>query len=361
MTDLFSPLQLGDIATKNRIFMAPLTRSRAGESRVPNDLMAEYYAQRASAGLIISEATAVSPIGYGWHGAPAMYAPEHVTGWKKVTSAVHAKGGKIVLQLWHMGRVSHPDFHNGAIPVAPSAIAADGMANTPSGKKPYVVPRALTIDEIKATIKDYARAATQAIEAGFDGVEIHAANGYLLDQFIRDAANQRHDEYGGSVENRIRIIREVIEAVGSAIGERKTGIRLSPNISYNGMGDSDPLNTYSILTKALNEYDLAYVHVRETLPAEGSTLPLWVSATMRELYKGNFVVNGGYTKDRANQAISNDEADAVAFGVPFIANPDLVERFQRNAPLNQVDQNNMYAGGREGYSDYPTLAASQAA
>ena len=355
MTDLFSPLDLGDIHLKNRMIMAPLTRSRAGESRIPNDLMAQYYAQRASAGLIITEATAISPQGYGWFGAPGIYAPDHVAGWKKTTKAVHANGGKIVLQLWHMGRVSHPDFQNGNLPVAPSPIAADGMANTPEGKKPYVVPHELTIQEIRMIIDDYARAATQAIEAGFDGVEIHGANGYLLDQFIRDGSNQRSDEYGGSAENRIRIVKEVIEAISAAIGARKVGIRLSPNISYNGMSDSDPIATYTTLMDALNAYDLAYVHVRETLPKDGEKLDLWVTSTIRGVYRGNLLVNGGYDKKSATAALENNEADAVVFGVPFIANPDLVERFRIDTPLNPPDQKTLYAGGPEGYIDYPTL------
>ncbi len=355
MPTLFDPIQLGDISAQNRIIMAPLTRSRAGQSRIPNELMAKYYGQRAGAGLIITEATAISPQGYGWFGAPGIYAQAHVEGWKLVTDAVHAKGGKIVLQLWHMGRVSHPDFQNGELPLAPSAIAAEGMANTPDGKKPYVTPREMTIEQIRLTVEDYARAAGQAIEAGFDGVEIHAANGYLLDQFIRDKSNKRVDEYGGDAENRIRIVLEVIDAIAAKIGQRKIGIRLSPNIDYNGMGDSDPANTYSVLMRALNKYDLAYVHVRETLPKEGETAPLWVTSIIREIYDGNLIVNGGYSNARAGQAIEKDEADAVAFGVPFISNPDLVERYRTGAALNQPDQTTLYAGGLEGYTDYPTL------
>jgi 2,4-dienoyl-CoA reductase-like NADH-dependent reductase (Old Yellow Enzyme family) len=354
MADLFDPIELGDIYAKNRIIMAPLTRSRAGESRVPNDLMAEYYSQRAGAGLIISEATAISPEGYGWYGAPGIYSEAHIEGWKKVTQAVHAKEGKMVLQLWHMGRVSHPDFLGGELPVAPSSIAAEGEANTPTGKKPYVTPRALSIEGIRAIVEDYARAAGQAIQAGFDGVEIHAANGYLLDQFIRDGANKRTDIYGGSSENRIRIVREVIEAIGSKIGERRTGIRISPNITYNGMSDSDPLTTYSVLADALNKYDLAYVHVRETLPPVGVEPSLWVTSKIRAIYKGNLLVNGSYNFERAQLAVRGDDADAVVFGIPFIANPDLVERFRTRAPLNPVRQDTLYAGGPEGYVDYPT-------
>lgn len=355
MPTLFDPVELGEIQAKNRIIMAPLTRSRAGKSRVPNALMADYYSQRAGAGLIVSEATAISPQGYGWFGAPGMYSQNHVEGWKQVTDAVHAKGGKMVLQLWHMGRVSHPDFQNGELPLAPSAIAAEGMANTEDGKKPYVTPREMSVEQIRMTIEDYARAAGQAIEAGFDGVEIHAANGYLLDQFIRDHSNKRNDEYGGDTGKRIRIVREVIDAVAGKIGARKTGIRLSPNISYNGMGDSNPADTFATLTRALNDYQLAYVHVRETLPKDGETIPLWVTSIMRDIYDGNLIVNGGYDRDRAGEAIEKDEADAVAFGVPFIANPDLVERYRSGAALNQPVQATLYAGGAEGYSDYPAL------
>jgi 2,4-dienoyl-CoA reductase-like NADH-dependent reductase (Old Yellow Enzyme family) len=354
MADLFDPIELGDIYAKNRIIMAPLTRSRAGETRVPNDLMAQYYAQRAGAGLIISEATAISPEGYGWYGAPGIYSEAHIEGWKKTTEAVHAQKGKMVLQLWHMGRVSHPDFLGGELPVAPSAIAAEGEANTPTGKKPYVTPRALSIEGIRAIVEDYARAAGQAIQAGFDGVEIHAANGYLLDQFIRDGANKRTDTYGGSSENRIRIVREVIEAIGFKIGQRKVGIRISPNISYNGMSDSDPLTTYSVLADALNRYDLAYVHVRETLPPRGVEPSLWVTSKIRAIYKGNLLVNGSYDLERAQSTVRGGDADAVVFGIPFIANPDLVERFRTHAPLNPVRQDTLYAGGPEGYVDYPT-------
>lgn len=360
MTDLFSPLELGDIHIQNRMIMAPLTRSRAGESKIPNDLMAQYYAQRASAGLIITEATAISPQGYGWFGAPGIYTADHVEGWKKTTRAVHDKGGKIVLQLWHMGRVSHPDFQNGQPPVAPSPIAAEGMANTPEGKKPYVVPRELSVQDIRMIVDDYARAAKQAIDAGFDGVEIHAANGYLLDQFIRDGANKRTDDYGGTPENRIRIVKEVIDAIAAQIGAKKIGIRLSPNINYNGMSDNNPMNTFSVLAAALNEYELAYVHIRETLPQPGEKLDLWVTSTFRKIYKGNLLVNGGYDQAHAQNAIAKEDADAVVFGVPFIANPDLVERFRARAPLNAADQKTLYAGGPEGYIDYPALSANAA-
>lgn len=356
MTDLFDPITLGAITLQNRIIMAPLTRSRAGESRLPNDLMAEYYAQRASAGLIISEATAISPQAYGWFGAPALYTPEQQTAWEKITRAVHEKGGKIVLQLWHMGRVSHPDFQGGALPVGSSAIAATGLANTPEGKKPYVIPRALEAAELPDIVQDYANAAKRAIAAGFDGVEIHAANGYLLDQFIRSYSNQRKDRYGGSTENRLRFVLEVVEAVGNAAGFGRTGIRLSPNINYNGMGDSDPVATYTALMRALNPYDLAYVHVRETLPNEKEKPDIWVSGAMRDAYQGNFLVNGGYDGKSGQDAVAQGKADGVVFGLPFISNPDLVARFKRGAALNAIKTESLYAGGAEGYTDYPTLS-----
>ena len=356
MTNLFDSIQLGSIDCANRIIMAPLTRSRAGESRIPNDLMAEYYAQRASAGLIISEATAISAQGYGWYGAPGIYEDSHIEGWKKTTEAVHAKGGKIVLQLWHMGRLSHPEFHNGELPVAPSEIAPTGTANTSQGRQPYVEPRALRIEEIKAIVQDYVAAAARATAAGFDGVEIHGANGYLIDQFLKDGANQRTDEYGGSVENRCRFALEVVKAVTDAIGADKVGLRISPVVDNGGISDSDPMALVAYLSKALNEFDLAYLHVREDLQ-DGHKPALWTLAKIRENFKGKLIVNGHYTKETAEEEINSGEADAVVFGVPFIANPDLVERFKQDAPLNEPRPESFYKGTTEGYTDYPFLAA----
>ncbi len=356
MTDLFDSIKLGDISAKNRIMMAPLTRSRAGKSRTPNDLMAQYYAQRASAGLIVSEATAISAQGYGWADAPGIYEDSHVEGWKKTTEAVHAKGGKIVLQLWHMGRLSHPDFHDGDAPVAPSAITPTGSANTDEGKKPYVEPRELRIEEIKAIIQDYVAAAARALEAGFDGVEIHGANGYLIDQFLKDNSNQRTDEYGGSIENRARFALEVVKAVTDAIGSDRVGIRLSPTGNNGGIADSDPIALNTYLVKKLNEFDLAFLHVREDL-VDGKKPAGWVSTAIRENYKGKLLLNGNYTKELATEALKNDEGDAIVFGRLFIANPDLVERFKKDAPLNPPNMNGFYKGGDEGYTDYPALAA----
>ncbi len=355
---LFEPITLGDISLKNRMVMAPLTRGRAGESRIPNDLMAEYYSQRASAGLIITEATAVSKQGYGWYGAPGAYTDEQFEGWRKTTNAVHEQNGKIVMQLWHMGRVSHPDFQDGELPVGPSAVAAEGDAHTPNGKQPYVVPRALETAEIKSLTPDYVTAARRAIDAGFDGVEIHAANGYLLDQFIRDGSNKRDDEYGGSIENRIRLPLEITKAVAKEIGAGLVGIRISPTNPFNTMDDSDPVATFTTLAKKLNALDLAYLHVMEPISDEArfynENAP-YVTPHIRELYNGNLMVNGSYDKEKGIAAIEQNNADAIAYGVPFLANPDLVERYKKNAPLNEPNQDTFYQGKADGYTDYPTL------
>ena len=363
MTSLFDPIKLGDIEAKNRIFMAPLTRGRADEDRTPNDLIAEYYGQRASAGLIIAEATAIDPMGYGWVQAPAMYSDKQEEGWKKTTKAVHDKGGKIVLQMWHMGRVSHPDFLNGKQPVAPSAIKADGYIHTPDGKKDYVEPHALTKNEIQDLVRSYVDGAQRAIRAGFDGVEIHAANGYLLDQFLRDGSDHREDEYGGTIENRARLVLEIVDAVVEAIGAGRTGIRISPTNAFNDMHDSDPVETFVYLAKKLNAYKLAYLHVLEPFSTEhpfsgGQDVP-YVLPHVRNAYEGQIIANGGYGKDSGNEALAEDKADAIAYGVPFIANPDLVERFAQDAELNQPDQSTFYTHEAEGYTDYPALASSK--
>jgi len=353
---LFKPLKVGALPLPNRILMAPLTRGRATVDGVPTPLMVEYYTQRASAGLIISEATAISKRGYGWVQAPGMFTNAQVKGWQKVTEAVHKAGGRIFLQMWHMGRISHPDFLEGQLPVAPSPVAATGHATTPLGKKPYVVPQPLTIDEIKTTIQDYKRGAQMAKDAGFDGVEIHGANGYLIDQFIRDGANKRTDIYGGSAENRTRFMCEVVEATISVWGSDRTGIRLSPRNPNGGISDSDPVATFSFAAEKLNAYNLAYLHSMEPLPgtpraAEGER----VSPYMRKAFKGVFILNGGYTKEAGEKALANNEGDAVAYGALFIANPDLVERFRKNAPLNTPDVATFYTHDAKGYTDYPFL------
>jgi N-ethylmaleimide reductase len=353
---LFKPLKIGQIRVPNRIVTAPLTRARSPH-RVPNALMLEYYRQRASAGLIVTEATAISEQGYGWHNAPGMYSDEQAAGWSRITDAVHDAGGRIFLQLWHMGRVSHPDYQDGRLPVGPSPIAAEGQAHTPTGKKPFVVPHPLTVEEIAHVVGDYASATLRARETGFDGIEIHGANGYLIDQFLRDASNQRDDEYGGSIENRLRFLREVIEAVASAWTPGRTGLRLSPTMNGHGMGDSDPVSLYSEAAKMLNRYDLAYVHTAEAIKpgrlfnAEAQAITPFI----REAYNGILITNGGYDKATAAQAIRDGKADAIAFGQLFIANPDLPERFRQNASLNQPDVSTYYANGAAGYTDYPSL------
>ncbi|MCA9090753.1 MAG: alkene reductase [Planctomycetaceae bacterium] len=356
---LFRPLRIGAIELPHRIVMAPLTRARSTD-RVPNALMEEYYRQRSSAALIISEATAISEWGYGWHGAPGIYTDAHVAGWKNVTDAVHEAGGRIYLQLWHMGRVSHPDFQAGALPVGPSPIAADGEAHTPTGKKPYVVPHELSIPEIANIVHDYASATHRARDAGFDGVEIHGANGYLIDQFLRDSANRRSDQYGGSIENRSRFLREVIEAVTAAWSAERVGVRLSPTMNGNGMSDSNAVALYSCVGSMLNQFDLAYLHVAEAIqPGRlfNGDAPR-VTPHIRNVYRGALFANGGYDKSSAAAAIRSGEADAIVFGQKFIANPDLPERMRVDAPLNEADPATFYVPGPKGYTDYPALSSS---
>lgn len=356
--DLFKPTKLGAIEMNNHMVMAPLTRGRAGADAMPNDLMTEYYAQRASAGLIITEATAISRQGYGWFKAPGIYTDEMQAAWKNITKAVHDKGGKIVCQLWHMGRVSHPDFNDGKAPVAPSAIKAEGEVRVPPNgeKKPYVTPHALEIDELSGIIADYVRAARRAIDAGFDGVEVHAANGYLLDQFLRDGANKRDDNYGGSAENRCRFVIEVLKAVCDEIGADRTGVRISPQNPFNSMSDSDPKDTFTTFAKLIAPLNLAYLHIMEPVNkdhpfAHGE----YITPHIHDVYNGPVMVNGAYDMQSGELVLENHQADAVAFGVPFIANPDLVERFRLGADLNEPRQEFFYTDGAEGYTDYPFL------
>jgi N-ethylmaleimide reductase len=360
---LFEPIQVGALELRNRLVMAPLTRARAGVERIPNALMVEYYRQRASAGLIITEATHVSEQGIGWVETPGIHTDGQVQGWTKVTEAVHQEGGKIYLQLWHTGRASHPDFQaGGALPVSASAIAANGDAHTPLGKKPYVVPRALEAEEIPGVVQTYADATRRAQAAGFDGVEIHAANGYLIDQFLRDCSNRRTDAYGGSIPNRLRFLQEVTEAVISAWSADRVGVRLSPTNPFNDMTDSNPVATFSAAAELLDGYGLAYLHILEALPGhmlagEGEV----VAPHLRKIFKGPFMVNGGYSRETGAEAIAQGDADLIAYGVPFIANPDLPERFRHNAPLNPPDPATFYAPGPKGYTDYPALAKVQSA
>ncbi len=357
--DLFSPYRLGDLALDNRIVMSPMTRSRALDGNVPNPLAATYYAQRASAGLIITEATQVSRQGVGYIRTPGIHSFAQVAGWKKVTEAVHRAGGTIFAQLWHVGRVSHPDFHGGELPVAPSAIAPDGEVFTTNGMTKIVTPRALETPEIPGIVAQFRHGAESAKAAGFDGVELHGANGYLLDQFLRDGANRRTDVYGGSVQNRARLPIEVAEAVIDVWGAARVGYKISPNGTVYSMSDSDPIGTFSYLAAELDRLGLGYLHVTEPIagpgaPAAGVARALPV---LRKIFKGTLIANGGYDARSGTAAIANGETDLVAFGVPFLANPDLPLRYLKSAPLNPPQPATFYAGEEKGYIDYPALAA----
>lgn len=354
MSNLQSPLQLGAIELSNRILMAPLTRARADENHVPTDLMAQYYAQRAGAGLIIAEATMAMPACSAFWREPGIHSDAQVAGWKKVTDAVHAKGGKIVLQIWHGGRACHPALNDGKEPIAPSAIAITGDdVHTPEGKKDYTVPRSLKDEEIPEIIAGFKRAAQNAKAANFDGVEIHGANGYLLDQFLRDSANKRTGPYGGSIENRAKLLLEVIDTVIPIWGADRMGVRLSPLNSFNAMQDSDPNALAEYLSKTLSTRKLAYLHLMRA-DFYGKQNGDVVTPT-REHYDGNLILNMGFNQTEAEQTVQNGTADAIAFGVPFIANPDLPRRFKEGAPLNEADPNTFYTQGAEGYTDYPAL------
>ncbi len=354
--DLFSPVQLGAIKLNNRMVMAPLTRNRAGEGGVPQAINAKYYEQRASAGLIISEATPISAMAHGYPALPGIYNDAQVAGWKQVTDAVHAKGGKIVIQLWHVGRISHPSLlPNNAQPVAPSAIKPAGQAFTYQGLVDYVEPRALDAVELPGIVADYVHATQCALAAGFDGVEVHAANGYLLDQFLRDGTNHRTDHYGGSIENRARLLMEVVHAVVAVAGAGKVGVRLSPVNPFNDMKDSNPQALFNDVTDALNAFNLAYLHVVEGGIHGGGIADPFDFVELRKHCKSAYMANLAYDKVRGNVAIASGHADAVAYGVPFIANPDLVERFKVDAPLNEADSSSFYGGAEKGYTDYPTL------
>lgn len=357
-SNLLSPFRLGRLELKNRMVLAPMTRSRAlVDGNVPNPLATTYYVQRASAGLLISEATQVSPQGVGYIRTPGMHSPEQVAGWRKVTDAVHAAGGVIFAQLWHVGRISHPDFHDGQLPVAPSAIGVDGEVFTFKGKTRMVTPRALETHEIPGIVEQFRRAAENAKEAGFDGVELHGSNGYLLDQFLRDGSNQRTDAYGGSIENRARFPLEVARAVVGVWGAERVGYRLSPQpFAYGGMTDSNPAETFSYMARELNRLKLGYLHVTEAV--SGNSVPSAeqrITPLLRKAFQGTFIVNGGYDARTGEAAIARGEADLVAYGVPFIANPDLPERFRHEAPLNTADFSTLYSGEEKGYTDYPAL------
>ena len=355
MPSLLDPLQLGAIALPNRILMAPLTRARAGRDAVPTPLMVDYYRQRASAGLIISEATGISREGLGWPNAPGLWSDQQVEGWKPVTAAVHAAGGRIVAQLWHMGRLVHPDLGEGQ-PVSASATTAPDHAHTYEGPKPYVEARPATKVDIQRIVGDYAKAARNAIAAGFDGVQIHGANGYLVDQFLRDGANFRTDRYGGSIENRLRFATEVIESVAGAIGIDRTGIRFSPNFLSQGVEDSQPLALFTALARRLEALHVPWIELREPhRPTSAGSVPTPpVSPAMRQIYSGRIIVNSDYDGPTGPARLDEGIADGIAFGRPFIANPDLVERIRLGAPLDTPDPATFYSGGAEGYVDYPS-------
>jgi 2,4-dienoyl-CoA reductase-like NADH-dependent reductase (Old Yellow Enzyme family) len=350
MTNLFSPLRLGDLDLPNRIFMAPLTRSRAGAIRIPNELMAEYYRQRASAGLILTEATVVSPQGIGYLDTPGIWSKEQVEGWKLTTRAVHAAGGRVFSQLWHVGRISHSTFHNGELPVAPSTIAPAGNVSQLRPPLPFEVPRALRTDELPGIVESFRQGARNALAAGFDGVEIHGANGYLLDQFLQDRANHRSDEYGGSIQNRARLMLEVADAVISAFGRDRVGMHLAPRGDAGDLGDSDPLATFSYVASELQRRGIAFIAAREHVGA-GSIGP-----QLRQRFGGVYVANEGFDCSTGNAVIAAGEADAVAYGRLFIANPDLPQRFRVSAPLNALDPATLYAPDAKGYTDYAALA-----
>jgi N-ethylmaleimide reductase len=353
---LLTPVQLGPYTLRNRMVMAPMTRNRAVEGNVPSDSAVTYYAQRASAGLIVTEGTQVSHQGVGYPGTPGIHEADQVAGWRRVTDAVHERGGRIFAQLWHVGRISHPLLQpGGGLPVAPSALAAEGQTFTVEGPKSFGVPRALETDEIAGVVEQFAHGARQALESGFDGVELHGANGYLIDQFLRDGTNRRTDAYGGPVENRVRFLLEVTEAVAGIWGADRVGVRLSPTGSFNSMSDSDPVATFSHATRELDRFGLAYLHAVEPLAPRAETP---VAPLLRPLFHGPFILNGGYDRETGNAALAAGEADLISFGVLFLANPDLPERFAAGAPLNPPDRATFYQGGERGYIDYPAHTAA---
>ncbi len=350
MPSLFDPIAIGELKLANRIIMAPLTRCRtADDRRIPNAMMAEYYAQRATAGLILSEATAVTPMGVGYPNTPGIWSNEQVEGWKLITKAVHGAGGKILLQLWHVGRISDPSYLNGALPVAPSAIAPAGHVSLIRPKKEYVTPRALELSNIPGIIECYRQGAQNAKLAGFDGVEVHGANGYLLDQFLQDGTNKRTDRYGGSLENRVRLMLEVVDAVITVWDKGRVGVHIAPRGDSNGISDSDPTATFSYLVKELSKRGIAFICAREHA-GEGRIGPL-----LKKIFGGVYIANEGFDQNGAEAVIAAGDVDAVAFGKLFIANPDLSARFASKELLNAPDVNTFYGAGEIGYTDYPVL------
>lgn len=352
MSVLFQPLTVGALELPNRLVMAPLTRSRAGESRIPNDLMQEYYVQRASAGLIITEATAITPSAVGYANTPGIWSDEQVAGWKKITDAVRAADGRMVMQLWHVGRISDPIFLNGELPVAPSAIQPAGHVSLVRPKKEYVTPRALTTAEVKQIVQDYRQAAINAKAAGFDGVELHAANGYLIDQFLQTKTNQRNDEYGGSLENRARLLLEVTDQLIDVWGADRVGVHLAPRRDAHDMGDDNPPQTFGYVAEQLDQRKIAFICAREYVADDS------LAGLIKQKFGGVFIANEKLEREQAERLIELGEADAVAFGQLYIANPDLLERFKQHAELNTPNPATYYAEGATGYTDYPFLGES---
>jgi N-ethylmaleimide reductase len=359
MTNLFESVHLGSLVLANRVFMAPLTRTRANDDGVPSELAATYYSQRASAGLIVTEATQISPMGKGYSNTPGIHSSEQVQGWSRIVQAVHNNGGRIFLQLWHVGRISHSSLlPNNAQPVAPSAIRANASTHIATGSTQVSEPVALTPAGITETLADYRRAAINAKEAGFDGVEIHAANGYLIDQFLRTGTNQRTDEYGGPASNRARFLMEAVEQVLEVWDNKQVGVRISPTVDFNDMRDENPLDTFSVAVGKLNDFGLGYLHVVEQAQdSDGSAEEaVALSARLRTLWNGLYVVNGGYDGLKGEEALRTGHADAVAYGRAFLANPDLPRRLRLRAALNEPDPTTFYGGGAAGYTSYPTLS-----
>jgi N-ethylmaleimide reductase len=356
-TGLFTPYQLGPTKLKNRIVMAPMTRNRAGSGNVPGELTAVYYSQRSSGGLIITEGTQISPQGVGYPATPGIHSPEQVQGWRLITDSVHGAGGKIFPQLWHVGRISHPSLQPGGdLPVAPSVVKPEGEAFTYEGLKPFVPPRALETGEIPGIVEQYRQAALNAMDAGFDGVEIHGANGYLIDQFLRDGSNLRTDDYGGPPDNRTRFLLEVVDAVSGVWGADRVGVRISPMNPFNSMSDSDPEATFTHVAGALRPLGLAYLHVVEAaISEEGITLVDFHYESLKDAFGGTYIANGGYTRERAEAVLEEGRAELVSFGASYLANPDLPEKLMANAPLNDPDPSTFYGGDEAGYTDYPFL------
>jgi len=349
MSKLLEPISFGDFHLPNRILLAPLTRSRASEGRVPNDLMRDYYAQRAGAGLILTEATSVTPQGVGYADTPGIWSDEQVAGWRKVTDAVHAAGGRIVSQLWHVGRVSDPIFLNGDLPVAPSAVTPAGHVSLVRPQRPYVTPRALELDEIPGVIAAYAKGAENAKKAGFDGVQLHGANGYLLDQFLQDGTNKRTDSYGGSIENRAKLMLEAVDAAVKVWGPKRVGLHLAPRRDSHDMSDSTPAQTFGYVAEQVGKRGIAFIAAREHVGPDS------IGPLLKKAFGGAYIANEGFTKESAEAILASGNADAVAFGKLFIANPDLPKRFATGAKLNEWDSSTFYGGNAKGYTDYPAL------